>query len=149
MDGKRVVTDLGERRLGPLRYFAAGTGEPVVLVHGLGGWAGNWQGIAPQLAERYRVLVPELPGHGGSAPARGARTLEPFVDAVVAVLEAEEALPAVWVGHSLGALIGVHAAARRPEAVRALVLAAAPGITSSTRFAEAAVTLLRLLLSGR
>jgi len=149
MDAKRVFTDLSERRLGPLRYFAGGAGEPVVLVHGLGGWAGNWQAIAPRLAERYRVLVPELPGHGGSAPARGARTLEPFVAAVLDVLAAEDALPAVWVGHSLGALIGVHAAAQRPDAVRGLVLAAAPGITSSTRLAEVTVTVLGVLRPGR
>jgi pimeloyl-ACP methyl ester carboxylesterase len=149
MDGKRACTDFSEHRLGRVRYFAGGAGEPLVLVHGLGGWAGNWQAIAPRLAERYRVLVPELPGHGGSGPARGARTLEPFVEAVVGVLEAEDALPAVWVGHSLGALIGVHAAARRPETVRGLVLAAAPGITSSTRVAELTVTLLGLLRPGR
>jgi pimeloyl-ACP methyl ester carboxylesterase len=150
MEAKRVFTDFEERLSGPVRYFAGGAGEPVVLVHGLGGWAGNWQAVAPLLAERYRVLVPELPGHGGSQRARrSARTLEPFVAAVVGVLEAEAALPAVWVGHSLGALVGVHAAARRPEAVRALVLAAAPGITSSTRLAEATITLLGIVRPGR
>jgi len=149
MDAKRVLTDFQEHRIGALRYFAGGAGEPVVLVHGLGGWAGNWQAVAPPLAERYRVLVPELPGHGGSGPVGGARTLGPFVDAVLGVLEAEDALPAVWVGHSLGALVGLHAAAQRPEAVRGLLLAAAPGITSSTRLAEATVTLLGLLRPGR
>ena len=115
MEAKRVLTDLQERRIGAVRYLAGGSGEPVVLVHGLGGWAGNWQAVAPPLAERYRVLLPELPGHGGSGPVRGARTLEPFVEAVLGVLEAEDAAPALWVGHSLGALIGLHAAAQRPE----------------------------------
>jgi pimeloyl-ACP methyl ester carboxylesterase len=149
MDAKRVFTELHEMRIGPIRYFAGGSGEPVVLVHGLGGWAGNWQAVAPRLVDRYRVLVPELPGHGGSGPVRGATTLEPFVDAVVDVLEAEGAVPAVWLGHSLGALVGLHAAARRPDAVRALVLAAAPGITSSTRLAEVTLTLLGLIRPGR
>ena len=149
MDGKRVLTNFEERRLGPIRYFAGGSGEPVALVHGLGGWAGNWQAVGDALARRYRIIVPELPGHGGSAPARGARTLGPFVDAMLGVLEAEDALPAVWVGHSLGALVGVHAAASRPEAVRGLVLAAAPGITSSTRVSEATITLLGVLRPGR
>jgi pimeloyl-ACP methyl ester carboxylesterase len=149
MEAKRTFTDLREARIGGLRYFVGGSGDPVVLVHGLGGWAGNWRAVVPQLVSRHRVVVPELPGQGGSEPVRGAQTLEPFVDAVVSVLQAEEALPAVWIGHSLGALIGLHAAAHRPEAVRALLLAAAPGITSSTRLAETTVTLLGLLRPGR
>jgi pimeloyl-ACP methyl ester carboxylesterase len=148
-DSKRVSTDLEERRFGGLRYFAGGAGKPLVLVHGLGGWAGNWDAIAPALARERRVIVPELPGHGGSEPLRGARTLDPFADALLALLEAEEALPAPWVGHSLGALVGVHAALRRPEAVTGLVLAAAPGITSSTRTAEATLTALGVLRPGR
>jgi len=146
-----VFTDLQERRRGGVRYFVGGAGPPLALVHGLGGWAGNWRAVAPRLVGDYRLVVPELPGHGGSepAPAVGARSLGPFVDAVLGVLAAEEALPAPWVGHSLGALVGVHAAVRRPEAVRALVLAAAPGITSSTRLAEATVTVLGVVRPGR
>jgi pimeloyl-ACP methyl ester carboxylesterase len=144
-----VFTDLQERRRGGVRYFVGGAGPPLVLVHGLGGWAGNWRAVASRLVGERRLIVPELPGHGGSEPLRNARSLDPFVDAVLDVLAAEGALPAPWVGHSLGALVGVHAAVRRPEAVRALVLAAAPGITSSTRLAEATLTLLGVIRPGR
>jgi len=144
-----VFTDLLERRHRGVRYFVGGDGPPLVLVHGLGGWAGNWRAVAAGLVGRRRLIVPELPGHGGSEPVQGVRSLEPFVDAVLDVLAAEEAAPAPWVGHSLGALVGVHAAVRRPEAVRGLVLAAAPGITSSTRLAEATVTVLGVMRPGR
>lgn len=148
-ESKPTWADLEERRFGRLRYFAGGAGRPLVLVHGLGGWAGNWRAIAPELARERRVIVPDLPGHGGSEPLRGARTLDPFAAAVLNLLEHEEALPAAWVGHSLGALVGVHAALLRPRAIEGLVLAAAPGITSSTRIAEATVTVLGLLRPGR
>jgi pimeloyl-ACP methyl ester carboxylesterase len=148
-ESKRVFPDLQERRHGGVRYFTGGAGPPLVLVHGLGGWAGNWRAVAARLVGERRLIVPELPGHGGSEPLRGARTLDPFVDAILDVLAAEDALPAPWVGHSLGALVGVHAAVRRPEAVSALVLAAAPGITSSTRLAEVTVTVLGVLRPGR
>ena len=148
-EAKRVFTDLEERRFRGLRYFVGGAGAPVVLVHGLGGWAGNWRGIVPFLLPGRRVILPELPGHGGSEPLRGARNLDPFADALLELLEAEDALPAPWVGHSLGALVGVHAALLRPEAVRGIVLAAAPGITSSTRTAEAWLTVLGVLRPGR
>ena len=144
-----MFTDLQERRHVGVRYFVGGAGPPLVLVHGLGGWAGNWRAVASRLVGERRVIVPELPGHGGSEPVRGAVSLDPFADAVLDVLAVEEALPAPWVGHSLGALVGVHAAVRRPEAVRALVLAAAPGITSSTRLAEATVTVLGVVRPGR
>ncbi|MES1248191.1 MAG: alpha/beta fold hydrolase [Actinomycetota bacterium] len=148
-ESKRVFTDLAERRFGGIRYFAGGAGEPLALVHGLGGWAGNWRAIAPELARERRVLVLELPGHGGSEPLRGAPDLDPFADALLAVLEHEQALPAAWVGHSLGALVGVRAALRRPAAISSLVLAAAPGITSSTRLAELTLTLAGMLKPGR
>jgi pimeloyl-ACP methyl ester carboxylesterase len=91
-----------------------------VLVHGLGGGASNWLALAPVLAAERRVIVPELPGHGGTAPLPAAPTVDPFADAVLAVLEAEDALPAPWVGHSLGGLVGLRAAMRRPEAVTGL-----------------------------
>ena len=48
-----------------MRYFVGGAGPPLVLVHGLGGAASNWNGLVPALARRHRVLVPDLPGQGG------------------------------------------------------------------------------------
>src|SRR6478672_1134796 len=100
------------KRVGSTRYFVAGPADdaapPLVLVHGLGGWAGNWRPLVERLEGDFRLVIPELGGHGGSEPLRGARTLEPFVDAIFEVLEREDAVPAAWVGHSLGALVGVH-----------------------------------------
>jgi pimeloyl-ACP methyl ester carboxylesterase len=150
-ESKQAFAGLRELQLRGVRYFVGGEGPPLVLVHGLGGWAGNWRAVAARLQGERRLVVPDLPGHGGSEPVRDARTrtLDPFVDAVLDVVAAEGALPAPWVGHSFGALAGIHAAVRRPEAVSALVLAAAPGITSSTRLAEATVTALGVVRPGR
>jgi pimeloyl-ACP methyl ester carboxylesterase len=138
-----------ERRLDGVRYLVAGAGPPVVLVHGLGGAAGNWLRVAPALARSQRVIVPDLPGHGGSARLSSARDLDPFAESVLAVLGAEQALPAVWVGHSLGGLVGLRAAALRPAAVRGIVLAAAAGISSASRIGEVTVTLLGRLQPGK
>lgn len=138
-----------ERRLNGLRYFVGGSGPPIVLVHGLGGMASNWRLVAPELARERRVIVPDLPGHGGSAPLQEADSLDPYADAVVAVAAAEDAVPAPWVGHSLGGLVGLRAALRRPDAVTGLVLAAGAGISSATRMGEATVTLLGVVQPGR
>jgi pimeloyl-ACP methyl ester carboxylesterase len=136
-------------RATPLRYAVGGEGPPLALVHGLGGAASNWLALAPPLAERWRVVVPELPGHGGSAPLPATPNVDALVDAVHAVLEVEGALPAPWVGHSLGGLVAVRAAVRRPEAVRAVVLAAAAGASSTGSAAQAALAVLGVLRPGR
>jgi len=152
-DGKPGIPGFALRELEwrgtPLRYAAGGSGPPLVLVHGLGGAASNWRLVAPALAAERRVVVPELPGHGGSAPLPAVPSVDVLADAVLAVLEAEDALPASWVGHSLGGLVGIRAAVRRPEAVRGLVLAAAAGISSTTREAEVALGLIALAQPGR
>jgi len=66
-----------------LRYFVGGSGPPLVLVHGLGGAASNWVELAPILARRHRVILPDLPGHGRSAPLPAAHGLASFADRVV------------------------------------------------------------------
>jgi pimeloyl-ACP methyl ester carboxylesterase len=149
MESKRTWSSFEERRLDGLRYFVGGSGPPIVLVHGLGGMASNWRLVAPELAGERRVIVPELPGHGGSAPLEEAQNIDPYADAVLAVADAEGAVPAPWVGHSLGALVGLRAALRRPDAVTGLVLAAGAGISSATRIGEATVTLLGVVQPGR
>jgi len=143
-DDRELVVD-GSR----LRYAVSGEGPPLVLVHGLGGTVENWRAIAPSLAERHRVLVPDLPGHGRSEALPEARHLDAIVDAVLAIAEAEEIERSVWVGHSLGGTISLRAAVRRPDAVRGVVLAAAAGIGSSTRIGRVTVTVMGLVEPGK
>src|SRR3954470_17457363 len=121
-----------------LRYLVGGRadGEPVVLVHGLGGCAANWVDVAPRLAQHYRVLVPELPGHGLSSPLPAVPNLSVFAERVAVVAEREDMLPAALVGHSLGGVVAIRMALRRPDHVSALVLAASAGISSTTRRAR-------------
>ena len=70
-DGKHRLEGFDQRELDQggtrLGYAVGGDGTPLVLVHGLGGTIDNWQALAPALAARHRVLVPDLPGHGSSS----------------------------------------------------------------------------------
>ena len=133
-----------------LSYAVGGDGPAVVLVHGLGGTVENWRALAPELARSHRVLVPDLPGHGLSEPLPGnVRHLDPYALAVAAMLDAEGIDRAAWVGHSLGGVVALCAAVRRPEMVRGIVLAGAAGIGSRSRLAQATLTLDAIIRPGR
>jgi pimeloyl-ACP methyl ester carboxylesterase len=132
-----------------LRWFVGGSGSPVVLLHGLGGAASNWVELAPELARDHRVLVPDLPGHGGSSPLAAAPNLEPFADRLGLLIEREGLAPATLVGHSLGCLVGLRLAMRSPELVSGLILISAAGIGSTSRRARQALAITSLVQPGR
>ena len=131
------------------RYWVGGSGPPLVLVHGLGGAALNFTLLAPLLAERHRVLVPDLPGHGGTAPLPAAESIADLGAHVARVAEQEELLPATVVGYSMGGVVALRLAAERPEAVSALALIASAGIVSRTRRAGLWLDVVALLRPGR
>jgi pimeloyl-ACP methyl ester carboxylesterase len=149
MDAKAELPGFEERFLDArgsrLRYLVRGEGEPLLLAHGLGGAAANWLALAPLLLPGRRVLVPELPGHGGSAPLPAVPSLNAYADRLALLLDR----PAAVVGHSLGGAITLRLAIRRPELVRALVLAGAAGISSGTRQARYALTMTGMLKPGK
>jgi pimeloyl-ACP methyl ester carboxylesterase len=130
-----------------LRYLVGGPADaaPIVLVHGLGGSASNWVDLAPLLAGSRRVLVPELPGHGLSTPLPVVPNLAVFADRVGLLAEREGMLPAAVVGHSLGGVVALRLALRRPNDVIALVLAAGAGISSATRRAKYGLRILGII----
>ena len=137
IDGLR---DLSEEVGGvQLRYLTGGTGPPLVLLHGLGGGALNWIELLPSLLDRYRIVAPDLPGHGRSAPLHAPPAMAAYADAVAALAEREAAAPALVAGHSFGGLVALRLAQRRPDLVRGLLLAAPAGIGSSTRVARTVV----------
>jgi pimeloyl-ACP methyl ester carboxylesterase len=132
-----------------LQYLVGGHGTPLVLVHGLGGSATNWCELAPLLTPSHRLVIPNLPGHAGSDPLGRDDGLEAYAERVAAIMEHEDAIPAPVVGHSLGGLVALKLALRRPEAVSALVLAGAAGLSSGRRFIRELLTVATVLRPGR
>jgi pimeloyl-ACP methyl ester carboxylesterase len=152
-DGKHRLEGFAERELewrgAGLRYAVGGTGSPLVLVHGLGGTIENWRALAPSLAARHRVVVPDLPGHGRSGLLPEADDVDALAEAVLAQVDAEAIRGAVWVGHSLGGLVALRAAALRPDTARGLVLAASAGIGTTSRAAKVTLAVLGAAKPGK
>jgi pimeloyl-ACP methyl ester carboxylesterase len=136
-------------RGGRIRYFVAGDGPPLVLVHGLGGSATNWSELAPLLAAKHRLLIPDLPGHGGSDRLAAVSGLQPYADRVAAVMEGEGIGSAPVVGHSLGGLVVLRLALRRPEAVSAIVLAGSAGLSIGGIWLRNLLTVFTIVRPGR
>jgi len=132
-----------------LRYFVGGEGDLVLLVHGLGGSAANWVELVASASGRYRVIVPDLPGHGGSGRAQAGAGMTHFADVVAGLLEHEATGPVLVAGHSFGGLVALRLAQRRPDLVRGLLLAAPAGIATGTRVVQWAVLVVGLLRPGR
>lgn len=91
----------------------------VVFLHGVTSHGGHARPLAERwLAQRHRVLAPDLLGHG-SSPYEPPWSIEAQLDAVLATVGDE---PAAWIGHSYGGRLAFELAARRPELVNRLVL---------------------------
>jgi pimeloyl-ACP methyl ester carboxylesterase len=115
-----------------LNYAEAGTGAPVVLLHG---GSSRWQHLADlvrELAERWHVYAPDLRGHGRSSHAPRRYRLTDYADDLVAFLERRTGAAEVF-GHSLGGQVAIVAAARRPDLFRALAIGDTPLSVSTLR----------------
>ena len=112
------MTDL---RLGSMVMEDAGSGPPVVMVHGLGGSSNSFQTLMAAL-EGYRVLRPDLPGAGRSALRPGRPGLDGLAGSLRDCLRAAGVERAHFVGHSMGTLICQRLAAKSPQTVGSLTL---------------------------
>ncbi len=100
-----------------------GEGPVVVLLHGVGGSHTVWNAVATELAPHFRVLVPDLRGHGRSpAPAQAEYSFDEHEGDLLALLDRKGIASAHLVGLSGGALLALRVALNHPERVRGLVL---------------------------
>lgn len=105
-----------------LAYAEAGQGEPLVLIHGLGGSRNDWELQWPALTPHFRAIAPDLRGHGLSPKPAGPYRIALFAADVAMLMRRIEARPAHVVGLSLGGAVAQQLALDAPEMVRSLVL---------------------------
>src|SRR5882724_7217922 len=107
-----------------LRYELTGSGErAIVLIHEMGGSLESWDDVAPRLAARGRVLRYDTRGAGLSEKVRGALSIDTMVHDLEALIDAVGIAGEVSVaGIAVGGAIALHAAARLPQRISAVVV---------------------------
>jgi pimeloyl-ACP methyl ester carboxylesterase len=109
-------------------YHTAGSGPPVVLIHGMVNSSRHWRQVAERLAHSYTVIAPDLVGHGDSATPRGDYSLGAHAAVIRDLLTAIGVGPATIVGHSLGGGVAMQFFWQFPQRVERLVLVSSGGL---------------------
>jgi len=99
----------------------------IVLSHALGCDLSMWDALANALAREHRVIAYDHRGHGGSASPAGPYTIAQLADDAERLLGELDAAPVVWIGLSMGGMVGQELALRHPRRVKALVIANSTG----------------------
>jgi pimeloyl-ACP methyl ester carboxylesterase len=105
-----------------------GQGEALLLIHGMAGSSHTWRAVMPQLSKKYRVIAPDLLGHGQSAKPRTDYSLGAFAVCLRDLLDELEVDSATVVGHSLGGGIAMQFLYQHPDYCRRLVLISSGGL---------------------
>ena len=116
---KKVIV---ESPAGPQTVFVGGSGPLLVLLHGAGDQAGTWVHVAPSLAKNHSLIIPDLAGHGDSAPATGPiHTADVFAGLEAVLSSQAQGRGMTLVGNSLGAWMAMVLATRHPDWVERVV----------------------------
>lgn len=106
-----------------MHYEEAGSGPPLVLLHGLGGSTRDWEHQIPYFARRYHVIAPDLRGFGDTPRGRGLPSIPRFAQDVRGLLEHLELQCFRLIGHSMGGAVSQQLALDWPAAVERMVIA--------------------------
>ena len=114
----------GER----VAYRDAGAGEALLLIHGMAGSSATWRAVLPQLSKKYRVVAPDLFGHGESAKPRGDYSLGAFAAWLRDLLNELGITRATVVGQSLGGGVAMQFTYQHRDYCDLLVLISSGGL---------------------
>ena len=124
MTNLQTMTLHGDR----VAYRDEGAGEVLLLIHGMGGSSASWREIVPKLSKKYRVVAPDLLGHGESDKPRGDYSLGAFAVFLRDFLDALGIPEVTVVGHSLGGGVAMQFAHQHRDYCQRLVLISSGGL---------------------
>lgn len=102
------------KRAGGTAYLEAGSGETVILIHGVGLNADAWSPQFEELAKTHHVIAIDMLGHGESKVASGTVTLESYIQQIADLMTERGITAANIVGHSMGGLVAIGFAIAHP-----------------------------------
>lgn len=111
-----------------IAYRDAGAGETLLLIHGMAGSSATWRAVIPQLSKKYRVVAPDLLGHGESAKPRGDYSLGAFAVSLRDLLDELGIGRATVVGQSLGGGVAMQFSYQHRDYCQRLVLISSGGL---------------------
>ena len=114
----------GER----VAYRDAGAGETLLLIHGMAGSSATWRAVIPELSKKYRVLAPDLLGHGESTKPRGDYSLGAFAASLRDLLDELGISRATVVGQSLGGGVAMQFTYQHRDYCQRLALISSGGL---------------------
>lgn len=140
---------MGVLRLGGARlyYQSLGAGQPLVLIHGLGSSGADWEEQVPEFSKAFKVIVPDLRGHGASARS-GEYSVERFSQDTWQLLDHLRLERPLLLGHSMGGAVAMQMVLDRPGQVPKLVLANTLASFRPETLAQRWMLWSRLLLMG-
>src|SRR5438270_7476673 len=109
-------------------YRDEGEGEALLLIHGMAGSSETWRAVLPRLARKYRVVAPDLLGHGQSAKPRGDYSLGAFAVLLRDLLDELGITRATIVGQSLGGGVAMQFVYQHPDYCQRLILISSGGL---------------------
>jgi pimeloyl-ACP methyl ester carboxylesterase len=124
MDELKFLDLHGDR----VAYLDEGSGEVILLLHGMAGSSQTWRSVIGPLSRKYRVVAPDLLGHGNSAKPRSDYSLGAFAVFLRDLLDELGVAQATVVGHSLGGGVAMQFVYQHPDYCQRLILMSSGGL---------------------
>lgn len=113
------------KKKGDFDYIDEGSGDILLLLHGLFGALSNWESVVKEFSGQYRIIIPLLPIYTMPVKDAGLEALNEFVENFVSEMKIEEANV---IGNSLGGHIGLIYTLKNPKKVKRLILTGSSGL---------------------
>lgn len=108
--------------MGPINYREAGSGQPLMLIHGFPMNLHVWESVVEKLSDEFHVITPDLPGFGKSAGLPAGFSIEDVARSMLQFLKEKSFSMPVVVGHSLGGYVTLAMAEQQPDALAGFCL---------------------------
>lgn len=132
-----------------LHYDRVGDGPPLLLLHGLGSSARDWENQVSHFKGSREVIVPDFRGHGRSDKPDGPYSIEGFASDIAGLIDELGIGPAPVVGISLGGMVGFQLVADRPDLVDHLIAVNALQAFEMTRISQRIQVAIRKVITKR